>query len=103
MPAYLVSWNTGTCHHQLCREISVKSSGRLCSSRSICRNEGMLSRTISRYRNQRFPHEITTHAVWRYHRFETIHAGARLILEVKFRPGLGKASADYPNYDKIIG
>ena len=25
-----------------------------------------------------------------------------MILEVKFRPGLGKTSTDYPNYDKII-
>ncbi len=62
----------------------------------------MPSRTISLYRNQHFPHEIIAHAAWPCHRSETIHAGARLILEVKLRPGSGKASADYPNYDKII-
>ena len=91
----------GMYHYQLYREITVKLSGPLYRSRSICRNEGRPSRTINRYRNQRFPHKITAHAVWPYHRFETIHATARLILEVKLWPGSGQASADYPNYRQL--
>ena len=99
MSACLVSWNTDMCHHQSCREVTIKLSDPLYRNRSIRSTRKHPSRAIIRYRNQRFPHEITAHVLWPYHRYETIHSRARLILVVKLRPGSGQASADYPNYD----
>ncbi len=64
MPPCLVSWNTGTCHHQLCREVTVKLSRDLSGVGFVYRNWGMSSCSTDLYRNHGFPPEIISHTVW---------------------------------------